>query len=94
MLLALVKSNIVGYAEVDLRAGDVATLEQLDGESARIRKGLGNMLVTEAMRAAFRNEGIQQFEFLVPGNNLAQIESFTDAGMERRYELVTYELKL
>jgi len=94
VLLALMKNNVVGFAEIDLRHGPVATLEQVDGESARIRKGLGNMLVAEAMREAFQRDGITHFDLLVPGNNKAQIDSFQASGLERHHEFVTYELKL
>ncbi|MEM8884201.1 MAG: GNAT family N-acetyltransferase [Planctomycetota bacterium] len=94
MLLAYQRRLIIGFAEVDVRSGDVATLEHLDGPPNLLHKGLGNLLLWESVRAAFERPEVEFFDFVVVGNDPTVLSRYVDAGFERKHDLVIYELAL
>jgi RimJ/RimL family protein N-acetyltransferase len=84
----------VGFAEVDMRHGDVATLEQVEGPPALIQKGLGNLLIAETIRIVFQDEQVEALELLMEGTHRARIDAYAGIGFEPREELVAYERKI
>ncbi|MGH7162425.1 MAG: GNAT family N-acetyltransferase [Planctomycetota bacterium] len=94
VIIAERHDRIVGFAEADLRYGDVATVEYLDGRDPLVEKGLGNALLAELIRAAFERTTVQHVDFLVPETEGERIERLTREGLQRRYVLVTYERSL
>ncbi len=91
VLLARRADEIVGFAELDLRSGETAVLEHLDGKPDLIKKGLGNLLLVEAMRHAFERRTITSFELLVPGDDPKKLDGYLEAGFQKRCVLITHE---
>jgi ribosomal protein S18 acetylase RimI-like enzyme len=94
ILLAKQRNRVIGFAEVDLRQGTTATLEHLDGPPNLLHQGLGNLLLWESVRTAFRTKSIESFEFVVVGNDPETLLGYLEAGFERCHDLVIYELDL
>lgn len=94
VLLAFVSKKPVGFVEVDMRHGDVATIEQVDGPPSLIQKGLGNLLLSEAIGTAMEKAHIHHIEMLMAGTDSAQLRRYEEAGFQKLHELVTYERKL
>jgi N-acetylglutamate synthase-like GNAT family acetyltransferase len=94
VLLANQRSRVIGFAEVDMRHGDVATLEHLDGPPNMLHKGLGNLLLWESVRTAFQHPHVEFFDFVVVGNDPKVLGRYMEAGFERRHDLIVFELKL
>ena len=94
IILAFRNGSPTGLVEVDMRYGEIASVEHLEGPDTLIQKGLGNLLLAEAVRVAFQDESIDRLDLLVAGTNKKLIASYVEAGFQRRHELVTYELKL
>jgi len=94
VLLAYQRRRVIGFAEVDLRQGNVANLEHLDGPPNMLHKGLGNLMVWEAVRTAFQNPQIESFDFVVVGNDPKILSRYMEAGFERRHDLIVFETKL
>lgn len=84
----------VGYVEVDMRRGERASLEHLDGQPSLIHKGLGNLLLADAIREAFDAERVEHLDLLVSGADRARLEAYAKAGFHIRHELISYEAKL
>jgi len=93
-LLAYRRKQIVGFAEVDLRQTGLAILEHLDGPPNMLHKGLGNLLLSESVRAAFAHPDVESFELVAVGNDPNMLANYEMAGFERLHELLVYELKL
>lgn len=87
ILLAHEEGRIVGFAEVDARFGEVATLEAVDGDPRRLEAGLGAALVAEALRAAFAHPRIQAVDLLVPAGD-ERLETYVACGLTKRDELL------
>jgi predicted N-acetyltransferase YhbS len=94
VLLANQRRRVIGFAEVDLRQGNVATLEHLDGPPNMLHKGLGNLLLWESVRAAFESSETEFFDFVVVGNDPKILSRYMDAGFERRHDQIVFEAKL
>ncbi|MHC4448554.1 MAG: GNAT family N-acetyltransferase [Planctomycetota bacterium] len=94
VLLANQRRRVIGFAEVDLRQGNVATLEHLDGPPNMLHKGLGNLMLWESVRTAFQNPEVEFFDFVVVGNDSKVLSRYMDAGFERRHDLIVFEAKL
>lgn len=94
ILLAKQRNRVIGFVEVDLRQGALATLEHLDGPPNMLHQGLGNLLLWEAVRSAFNASAVESFEFVVVGNDPATMLPYLEAGFERCHDLVVYELVL
>ena len=84
----------VGCVEIDMRAGDVASLEVLEGPPPLLQKGLGNLLLAEAIRVAFSADRTTCLDFLLAGAEAGRIEHMTKLGFQVRYELLGLEMKL
>ncbi|MHC4938433.1 MAG: GNAT family N-acetyltransferase [Planctomycetota bacterium] len=94
VLLADQRRRVIGFAEVDRRQGNVATLEHLDGPPNMLHKGLGNLLLWESVRTAFQDPDVEHFDFVVVGNDPKILNRYKDAGFERRHDLIVYEARL
>jgi len=94
VLLAYQRRRVIGFAEVDLRQGNVATLEHLDGPPNMLHKGLGNLMLWESVRTAFQHDHIEFFDFVVVGNDPKIVGRYMDAGFETRHDLIVFETKL
>ena len=92
--LAFRRNKPVGYVEVDMRQGDRATLEHLDGQPSLIHKGLGNLLLADAIHTAFNNPAVAHLDLLVSGADRGRLDTYAEAGFEVRHELISYEAKL
>lgn len=86
--------RILGVAEVDLRFGEVATVEHLDVDAAFEGKGLGQRILAEAIRAAFERRSIQALDLVVAGADAAQTAAYAEAGFVQRHELIEFERSL
>ena len=84
----------VGYVEVDMRRNERASLEHLDGQPSLIHKGLGNLMLADAIRTAFEPDRIQHLDLLVSGADRARLEAYAESGFHIRHELISYEAKL
>lgn len=94
VLLAYRGEEVVGFGEVDLRYGPVATVEQVDGVPYLIRKGLGNVLLARLMDLAFAG-GVEALELVVAAEPSGKrVSGYVAAGFEVRAELVGFEFKL
>jgi len=93
-ILAHKRDRPVGCVEVDLRFGDVASIENLDAPPSLLHKGLGNALVGEAMRAAFERESVTAIDLLLAGEDDQRVEAMKAMGFEVRHKLVAHELRL
>jgi ribosomal protein S18 acetylase RimI-like enzyme len=89
ILLAHQQGRVVGFAEVDARFGEVATLEAVDGDGTLLNAGLGAALVAEALRAAFAHARIQAVDLLVPAGD-ERLETYLECGFTKRGELVVF----
>lgn len=94
ILLAYRKGKLSAVAELDMRYGEVATVEQIDGNGSLLRKGLGNLLLARLMPIAFANARIHRFELLIAGTDRAQLEAYDKAGFKAAGELHGYEIKV
>ncbi|MHC4222519.1 MAG: GNAT family N-acetyltransferase [Planctomycetota bacterium] len=94
VVVAFQKLKPVGFAEVDLRHGNVATLEQVEGPPSLIHKGLGNLLLLESMRIAFADEQIEALEVLVMGAEPERLEAYEAVGFQRKHGLIAFESKV
>lgn len=94
VLTAFQNGALVAVAEVDMRAGETATVEYLEGKPSLLHKGLGNVLMAEAVRVVFERDGVEHLDFLVPGTDPKRLASYTEAGFEVRDEFVAFERKL
>lgn len=93
-LLAFQGKTVVAVAEVDMRHGGTATVENLEGKPSLLHKGLANALMAEAVRVAFEREDITGLEFLLAGTDRKRIETFVQAGFQVRDEFLAYERKV
>lgn len=94
VLLAYRKDKLVAFAELDMRFGEVATVEQVDGVASALQKGLGNLLLGRLMPIAFAHARIQQFELLAEGTDRRQLEVYEKAGFKVAGEMHGYESKV
>lgn len=88
------KGAIVGMAEVDLRWGDIATVENLEAEPELLASGLGMALLCEAIRAAFERKKTTFLDLVVEAPTPEQLKSYEEAGFTKRYDVVEYVLSL
>jgi ribosomal protein S18 acetylase RimI-like enzyme len=93
-ILAFKKNKPVGCVEVDFRHSPNASIENLDAPPSLLHKGLGNALLSEAVRAAFDREDIETLDLLMSGTDRARLEALVEHGFEIRHELIAYELRL
>ena len=93
-ILAFKKGKPVGCVEVDLRNGPIASVENLDAPPSLLHKGLGNALLSEAVRAAFERDEVQAIDLLMSGTDRERLDALAERGFEVRHELVGYELRL
>ena len=84
----------VACVEVDMRWGETATVENVDGPPSLLHRGLGNRLLAEATHVAFSNDRIQAVELLMPGTERARHDQMRARGFEVAHELVTFELRI
>ncbi|MHC4972152.1 MAG: GNAT family N-acetyltransferase [Planctomycetota bacterium] len=84
----------VACVEVDMRWGETATVENVDGPPSLLHRGLGNRLLAEAAHVAFANDRIQAVELLMPGTDRARHDQMRARGFEVLHELVTFELRI
>jgi ribosomal protein S18 acetylase RimI-like enzyme len=84
----------VACVEVDMRYGDVATVENVDGPPSLLHRGLGNLLLAEAARVAFEHARIQAVDLLMPGTDRARHDQMRERGFQIQHELVAYELRI
>ncbi len=94
VVLAFHGKEAVGVVEVEMRYGDPARVEFLEGNSDLLQRGLGNALFAAAVRIAFSNAACQHLEFLVPGGDQSRVDAHRSAGFRERGEFACYELKL
>ncbi|MHC4932598.1 MAG: GNAT family N-acetyltransferase [Planctomycetota bacterium] len=94
IVVAFQKLKPVGFAEVDMRHGTVATLEQVEGPPSLIHKGLGNLLLLEAMRIAFNEKQTEALEVLVMGAEPERLEAYEAVGFQRTHGLLAFESKV
>jgi len=94
IIVAFQKLKPVGFAEVDMRHGKVATLEQVEGPPSLIHKGLGNLLLLEAMRIAFADEQTEALEVLVMGAEPERLKAYEAVGFQRSHGLIAFESKV
>jgi hypothetical protein len=94
ILLGYRKGKLVGFAELDMRFGNVATVEQIDGTPSAIQRGLGNLLLARLMPIAFAHARIEHFELLAEGTDRGQLETYEMAGFKTHGELHGYEIKV
>jgi len=94
IVMAWKEGKPVGYVEVDLRRGDRATLEHLDGQPSLIHKGLGSVLLAEAIRIAFDREGVGSLDLLVSGADEERLQDYRRSGFHLRHELIAFEAKI
>lgn len=93
VVLAYRRAKVVGFAELDMRYGDVATVEQVDGVPSLLNKGLGNVLLAHLIPEAFR-AGRKHVELVVAAAGTENLQSHLDAGFEVRCELGAWKKKL
>jgi len=93
-LLAYKSGRPVACVEVDMRYGDIATIENVDGPPSLLHRGLGNLLLAEAARLAFGNDRIQAVELLMPGTDRARHDKMRERGFQVQHELVAFELRI
>lgn len=93
-ILAFKKGKPVGCVEVDLRNGPTASVENLDAPPSLLHKGLGNALLSEAVRAAFERNDVVSLDLLMSGTDRERLDALADRGFEVRHELIGYELRL
>ncbi len=91
ILMAEDKTKIVGLGELDMRYGDTATVEFLDGKSSLINKGLGNLILAEMIETASSQRGIEHIDLLVKGTDAKRIDAYRKIGFELRYEALLFE---
>ena len=77
-----------------MRRSERASLEHLDGQPSLIHKGLGNLMLADAIRTAFEPDRIQHLDLLVSGADRARLEAYAESGFHIRHELISYEAKL
>lgn len=94
IVMAYKEGKPVGYVEVDMRHGSRATLEHLDGQPSLIHKGLGSVLLADAMRTAFERDGVSTLDLLVSGTDEERLQDYRRAGFHVSHELIAYEAKL
>ncbi len=93
-VLATKAGRPVGCVEVDLRFGNVASIENLDAPPSLLHKGLGNALVGEAMRAAFERDSTTAIDILLAGADEERIDGMRAMGFDVRHQLTAFELRL
>ena len=93
-ILAFRGDKPVGCVEVDMRFDTTASIENLDAPPSLLHKGLGNALLSEAVRTAFEDERIESLDLLMTGTDRARLESLAEHGFTVRHELLAYELRL
>ena len=91
ILMAEDNTKIVGLGELDMRYGDTATVEFLDGKSSLINKGLGNLILAEMIETASNQRGVENIDLLVKGTDAKRIEAYEKIGFELRYEALLFE---
>jgi len=84
----------VACVEVDMRFGEIATVENVDGPPSLLHRGLGNLLLAEAVHVAFRNDRIQAVELLMPGTERARHDQMRKRGFQVQHELVVFEQRI
>jgi ribosomal protein S18 acetylase RimI-like enzyme len=84
----------VACVEVDMRYGEVATVENVDGPASLLHRGLGNLLLAVATGYAFGNDRVQAVELLMPGTERARHDQMRARGFDVRHELVAFERKI
>lgn len=84
----------VACVELDMRWGETATVENVDGPPSLLHRGLGNRLLAEAMHTAFGKDRIQAVELLMPGTERARHDQMRARGFEVTHELVAFELRV
>jgi ribosomal protein S18 acetylase RimI-like enzyme len=94
VVVAFQKLRPVGFAEVDLRQGESASLEQIEGPPSLIHKGLGNLLLAEAIRIAFDDDRIDALDVLMVGAEQARLKAYEEVGFARSHELIAFESKV
>jgi len=92
--LAYKSGRPVACVEVDMRYGEVATVENVDGPPSLLHRGLGNLLLAEAARHAFGSDRIQAVELLMPGTDRARHDQMRERGFQVQHELVAFELRI
>jgi ribosomal protein S18 acetylase RimI-like enzyme len=93
-LLAYKGDRPVACVEVDMRYGEIATVENVDGPPSLLHRGLGNLLLAEATRVAFANDRIKAVEMLMPGTDRARHDQMRERGFQVQHELVAFEQKI
>ena len=93
IILATRGRKVVGFAELDMRYGDIARVEQIDAIPSLITKGLGNILLSNLLPYAY-DAGRTHVEIVVSGPNEDQIDAYAAAGFEPAESLFAYERKL
>lgn len=88
------REELVAVAEIDLRWGEIATVEHVVGAPELLASGLGRAMIAEAMRNAFERRKVAALDFAVEGNGAEQSERYLAAGFERRDELIEYARSL
>ncbi|MCZ6787487.1 MAG: GNAT family N-acetyltransferase [Planctomycetota bacterium] len=91
ILMAEDNTKMVGLGELDMRYGDTATVEFLDGKSSLINKGLGNLILAEMIETASNQRGVENIDLLVKGTDAKRIEAYEKIGFELRYEALLFE---
>ncbi|MHC4138016.1 MAG: GNAT family N-acetyltransferase [Planctomycetota bacterium] len=84
----------VACVEIDMRYGEIATVENVDGPPSLLHRGLGNLLLAEAARVAFGNDRIQAVELLMPGTDRARHDQMRERGFQVQHELVAFEQRI
>jgi len=93
-ILAYRDGKPVGCVEVDTRYGPVACVETLEAPPSLLHKGLGNALLSEAIKAAFENPSVTALDLVMAGADRERIEVLVKNGFLVRHELLAYELRL
>jgi len=91
--LAYKDGKPVACIEIDMRYGDVASVETVEAPPSIMSK-VGNALLLHAVRLAFEHDRIQSVDLLMAGTDRAQLEKMAEHGFEIRHELVAFEMKL
>ncbi len=90
IFIAYEREAIVGFVEVDMRFGEVATIEQLQGKQPLLGKGLGVALMAEGARCAFAHPDVRYLDFVIAGDAPREIRRYTRAGFLARHDVVEY----
>jgi len=94
VLVAFKDEEPIGIVEVDLRTGKGATIEWLDGPPSLIHRGLGPVLLAEAMQVAFAREATAHLDLLVAGTDAERIQAHTQIGFTIVHEICRFERKI